>query len=218
MEPCPLESLLTRRSALQQEIGATRAALQRAAQRDRYVRLRGALAWHLSPVQRDIILIIYMLAQDSPAPAAVSLQHLARRRKWPQKPVETLEAMTENLFIASEPRRLVELSDLRSPAAPAAMKVAALFWVEWCLAAWVGDANQRKGIAPSTGALLQELERRRLELPEASRFRSRGGSAENKARVWALQWRRRWGARLGRVRVREDISAAEMRAKVLFFS
>ena len=146
------------------------------------------------------------------------MQHVGRRRKWPQRPVESLQEWTENLFLATDPRRLAELSDLDTPAVPAAMKLATLFWVEWGIAGWVGDANRRKGVAPSTEALLQELERRRLQLPEAARFPSRGGSSENKARVWAFQWRRRWGARHCRVRVREDISVAKMRAKAFLFS
>ena len=51
-------------------------------------------------------------------------------------------------------------------------------------------------------------------MPEIVRSPSRGVSSESRAGVWALQWRKRWGAHHGRVRVREDISAAEMRAKV----
>jgi hypothetical protein len=220
MESCPwesLESLQSRRAVLGRDIVENRVALQKARERARAVRLRSARSWQLSSVHRETAVILYMLAEYSSAPVVMYLQNLSRRQKWLQQSPATLQAMAEDLFLAAAPERLAELGDLENPAAPVAMKAACLFWVEWGLAAWVGEANQRKGIAPSTAAVLQELERRRLQLPETVRFCSRGGPSENKARVWAHEWRKRWGARLGRVRPRDDISATEMRAKVRMF-
>ena len=215
MEGNCLETVLMQRSAVKSQMAANRAALQFATRRARYERAREAQVWQLSPQEEQVAIIIYMDSGYAIAPAVEYLQQLGRRKGWPQKASEMLGSLAEDMFLAVEPTRLAELSDQGDPAAPAAMRVACAFLAEWGLFRWVDDANRRKGVAPSTESLLQELERRRLQLPEAFRFPSRGVSSENKARVWALQWRKRWGAHHGKVRVREDIPAAEMRAKVL---
>lgn len=217
MEAEALESVLGRRAALQAALVANRAALQRAARKDRYVRMRAAQSWQLSVTERETVVMIYTMSGYAVAAAVVYLQDVCRKRKWHLKGKEELQALVEDLFLASEPRRVAELCDQEVPASPAAMRVAARYCVEGGLAEWVGHANQRQGVAPSTEAVLGELERRRLGLPEAIRFPSRGGPVENRARVWALQWRRRWGARHGTIRVREELSVAEMRSKVRFF-
>ena len=214
MERTCAETVLMQRSALKSQIAANRAALQSAIRRSRYERVREAQVWQLSPHEANVAIIIYMVSGYSLAPTVEYLQQLGRRRKWPQKASDILSSLAADLFLAVEPMRLAELSDQEDPAAPAAMSTACAFLAEWDLFSWVDDANRLKGVAPSTEALLQELERRRLQLPEAARFPSRGVSSESRARVWALQWRKRWGAHHGRVRVRVDISAAEMRAKV----
>ena len=213
MEQNCLETVLMQRSALKSQMAANRAALQIATRRARYERVREAQVWQLSPQEEQVVTIIYMYSGYARAPAVEYLQQLGRRRGWPQKASEMLGSLVEDMFLAVEPVRLAELSDQGDPAAPVAMSVACAFLAEWDLFRWVDAANQRKGVAPSTEALLQELERLRLQLPEAVRFPSRGVSSESRARVWALQWRKRWGAHHGRVRVREDIPAAEMRAK-----
>ena len=214
MERECLETVLMQRSALRSQIAANRTALQNATRRARYERAREAQVWQLSRQEVRVTIIIYMVSGYSLAPTVEYLQQLGRRRKWPQKPPEILRSLAEDMFLAVEPMRLAELSDQGDPADPAPMSTACAFLAEWDLFRWVDDANRWKGVAPSTTALLQELERRRLQLPEVVRFPSRGVSSESKARVWALQWRKRWGAHHGRIRVREEISAAEMRAKV----
>ena len=73
--------------------------------------------------------------------------------------------------------------------------------------------NEQRGVAPSTAMVLERFEQRRSHLPEGVRPRPRGVAAEDKARAWALRWRRRWGARHGNIQAREDIPLDEKRAK-----
>ena len=57
--------------------------------------------------------------------------------------------------------------------------------------------------------VLQRLEERRQGIPILARP---GASA--KVREWAAVWRRKWGGKHGRIRVREDIGVPELRQKV----
>ena len=71
----------------------------------------------------------------------------------------------------------------------------------------------KKGVAPSTDAVLQRLEESRLQLPDTVRPTPRGTVAEASARQWARRWRRRWGGRHAKLRVRGDVGLPDMRHK-----
>ena len=89
----------------------------------------------------------------------------------------------------ADEKELADLCDESNPSDRPAMHIAVRFWQERSLADWVEDANQQKGVAPSTEQVLERLERQRLQVPERSRPASRGFVADAKARMWALRWR-----------------------------
>ena len=69
-------------------------------------------------------------------------------------------------------------------------------------------------MAPPTGSVLERLELQRQALPEGVRPNARGTADETRAKMYALRFRNRWGARHQRIRPREDMGPAEMRQKV----
>ncbi len=151
----------------------------------------------------------------SARPAAKYLLSSGRRRHWPQKSEEELEEMVESLFMKCDVDELADLADTQNPKDMTAMRAALPYVEQWRLAKWATQVNVQQGVAPSTESVLQQYEAQRQQLPEAVRPRAVGVPAQNSARVWAHAWRRRWGGKHGRIRVREQIPVEELRSKAL---
>ena len=109
---------------------------------------------------------------------------------------------------------LSALTDANSPLDVQAMRAAFSYVEQWRLMLWTGDCNRRLGVAPSTESVLRRYEEQRLGLPEAVRPDARGTTAAAQSRVWAGAWRRRWHVKHGAIKVREQLSAEQMRDKV----
>ena len=174
---------------------------------------RNERAWRLSEWQRHVLLIIYTLAGYNAPPASKFLASEALRRKWPPKSDEELQVIVEDAFLEVPEAKLADLCYLPEPLDPAAAKEAVRWAEEWRLAKWIEGFNDR-GAAPPTGSVLERLEQQRRALPEGVRPNPRGTVAETRARMYALRFRNRWGARHQRIRPREDMEPAEMRQKV----
>ena len=160
-----------------------------------------------------VVLIVFALSGHQPVPAVNFLSETGRKRRWPPREDEDLRVLVEDLFLGVDVAVLTDLCDLAQPSDPSAAAVAVRISEEWRLAQWVQQLNEQKGVAPTTEMMLARLEERRLQLPEASRPGHRGTSADGHARAWAWRLRRRWGARYGKVRSREDMPLEEMQAK-----
>ena len=105
------------------------------------------------------------------------------------------------------------LCDANDSTVPGAMRAAMAFWQEWSLAAWVEDANMHKGVAPSTGSVLDQYERQRRLVPEMVRPAAKGVAAKGPGRAWAARWRKRWGLQYGGIPTRDAMPVQEMREK-----
>ena len=81
--------------------------------------------------------------------------------------------------------------------------------------AWTRRLNEDKGLAPSIQAVLEKAEEIRVGLPEAARPASQGTSAEARSRMWLRRCRLRWGDKLARIRLREELSQQDMAEKAL---
>ena len=79
--------------------------------------------------------------------------------------------------------------------------------------AWTRRLNEDKGVAPSIQAVLEKAEEIRARLPEAARPAPQGTSAEARSRMWLRRWRLRWGGKLARIRLREELSQQDMAEK-----
>ena len=200
-------------AAVHTALQATKRQLKRERQRVKDQRKKDAKKWRLTGRLARVVLIVFMLAGQQVDPAVHFLAGIGRQRKWPPKEDEELKTMVEDLFLAVDVDVLAGLCDLANPADPAAAKAAVRISEEWRLMQWVKRLNEEQGVAPSTGMLLDRLEARRWDLPEAVRPPWRGDAGEAWARVSACRLRRRWGARHGKLRARPDMSLDEMRAK-----
>ncbi len=121
--------------------------------------------------------------------------------------------MVEEHFMQVDVDELALLTDMHAPSDTAAMKAALIYVEQLQLARWTARLNAEQGVAPSTESVLQRFEERRCQIPLGVRPPCVGTGAETKARMWASAWRRRWGGKHGRIRVRENVPAAELHSK-----
>ena len=209
-----MEALRKQHEDLNAALAASRRELRKTRAQARRARASDEAAWKLGSGIVHAVLIMYGLARYNVSPAVKFLAGSARKRHWPSKSDEELGVFVEDLFLQSDPAEFDALQDTEAPSDPVAMKLAVDVVQEWRLAAWTQDLNYTKGVAPRTEAVLRQLEQARQALPEAVRPAHRGDVYHPPARVWAARWRKRWGGRHGRLRVREAIPVDDMRSKV----
>ena len=212
MSSIPEETQLRKRGAQEAQFEVKR-ALKKARQDEKNKARGEARAWTLSSFLLHASLIIYSLSGYTAGPAAKFLLNNGRQRHWPEKREEELEAMVEGLFLEFDLQALTALADVNEPSDPEAMRAALAYVEQWQLVQWTSQLNARQGVAPSTERVLREFERRRLDFPDAVRPKAVGSASDAKARMWLGAWRRRWGGRYGRIRVREHVVVSEMRSK-----
>lgn len=172
-----------------------------------------AKAWNLAPLLVRTLLIIYSLADR--ATAVQYLVNFGRKRHWSEKPEGEVQLTIENLFLAADVDHLASLTDVGNPGDAEAMKMALPYVEQWRIVAWARDLNERQGLTPSAGSVLQRLEANRARIPEDVRPPFAGSAADGRGRQWARRWRRRWGGRHGKVRVRDLVPLPELRSKAI---
>lgn len=205
--------LLGQKRALDDALSENRAELKRITRGRRDTARAAARAWQLSESMRRTALIAYALADYRVEPAVRFLIASGRQRHWPDKTEEELATLVEGHFLDVDETELAAITDMEDPADGQAMKAALPYVEQWRLAEWATRLNTDKGVAPSTEALLHQLEAQRLALPGPVRPEARGTVVDPSARVWASSFRRRWGARYGRIRIREHVPLEEMMLK-----
>ena len=204
-----LSELQQQKRELDAALAEGRQLAKRAKLQERDSKRSEAKFWQLGPFLKHTALIIYRFAGYTAAPACKFLMNAGRQRKWPAKADEDLEQMVEDLFLAVRLEEFDALTDQNAPSDEAAMKKALAVVEEWRLVVWAQSLNDR-GVAPSTSSVLQQLDNSCARLPDEVRPRDVGVIEQARARMWCWRWRSRWGARHGRVRIREDISVPEM--------
>ena len=208
-----LEEIQLRKRGVEEAQFEVKRALKKARQDEKNKARGEARAWTLSSFLLHASLIIYSLSGYTAGPAAKFLLNNGRKRHWPEKREEELEAMVEGLFLEFDLQALTALADVNEPSHPEAMRAALAYVEQWQVVQWTSRLNARQGVAPSTERVLREFARRRLDLPDGVRPKSVGSASDAKARMWLGAWRRRWGGRYGRIRVREHVVVPEMRFK-----
>ena len=214
MEPsCRREELIQERATVDAELADLRRRLKNAQHQAAAAERKRKRQWQLPEDLKRVVVILYHKGHPDPRAAATFLASAASKRNWEERPEADVRKVVEDTYLGISVEDLVSLCDADRPSDPKAMRTALRHWEEWRLFHWVKETNERKGVAPSTQAVLDQLERRYRELPEDLRPQARGMAHEAKERMFALRLRRRWGMRHGSIRAREDISIEEMRAK-----
>ena len=207
------EDLLAKDAALKGALATTRKQIRAIQKKEHKAKQKRESQWRLSEFLKRVALILFATANHDPAAAATFLARQAAKQKWEPKPDGEVRGMVEELFMAIELEEFTNLCDVANSTAPDCMRAAMAFWQEWSVNGWVEGANLQQGVAPSTAAMLDQLERHRLALPQAVRPPARGVAAQGKARAWAARYRQRWGLQHGRIPARDTMPLQETRAK-----
>ena len=222
----PVGALRSAKDAISASLSAVKAQLRAAQQEEkrlaRHWLLTGAneagddaVSVDALPMMAKVALILYDRAGYQPDAAAAYLAREAAKRKWEPKPEAAVKQLVSEVFLKANLEDYLSLCDAQGSSDAVAMQAALEFWIEWSLASWVKDANERLGVAPSTEAVLEKAEQMRLQETLEHRPASKGTAAGAKARSWCFRWRRRWGAHHGALRARDDVTVEEMRSKAL---
>ena len=160
--------------------------------------------WCLTGRARNTALAVFMLADFAAEPVVVYLRRVGGQRRWPDRSDGELMDCINDTFSVEAAADLVNLVDYDVTHDMAALTTASDIVHQWRVALWTAEQN-RKGITPSTGAVLDEFETRRAQLPEYARAKAWGTSGEQSARQRASRWRRRWGGRIGKFQALEEV-------------
>jgi len=175
-------------------------------------RLSQARAWVLSELALRVVLICFSLADGVPGPAVVFLTREGRRRRWADKTDDELGMMVFDSFLAAESAYAMALCDFDNPHDGLALSTAVSWVEEWRAASWCMEQNH-KGIAPSSAAVLDYMEARRLSIPESVQPSPRGVITSGAVRRAISRWRQRWSGRVARLRPQEVVPLADMQSK-----
>ena len=121
-------------------------------------------------------------------------------------------ALVVDAFLEADEDELIALCHFEAPLDAVALSRAQPWIDQWRLVTWCRAQNE-KGVAPSTGAVLAQLESGRWEWPAAFRPPPWGPSAEVLQRRRVSRLRRRWGGRIVRLRYRDDTPLPALRGK-----
>ena len=171
-----------------------------------------ARAWELTGSVLRVVLAIHTFADAIVDPSIVFLKAKGRECHWGPRSDSELGVVIYAAYASASVDEITSIIDFDNPVDAPSLSVALSYVEQWRLKEWATSQN-RKGVAPGTGAALDRIAAQRLLLPEHLRPTPWGTSDSSTARKRVSRWRRRWGGRIAKLRIREEVTADEMRAK-----
>ena len=200
-----------RLNALAADLAAARREL-RNAQSQKRRRMAGA---GLTPYQCDVALRAFALSGYNLAVAGAVAQYVASARagrRMPVPEIRDLEQKVTDLFMVTDVNELAEKGRWGAMPGCAAARTAERLVQECMLSRWARRVNVERGVAPGTRAVIRAKgEGKGAPL----RVQAVGEPCSKAQRMWAMRWRRRWGGRVGKLRVREPLAQEEAKRKAL---
>ena len=166
--------------------------------------------WLVEGVKLNIVLAIYVLADCRHEPAVSYLRRMGRQHRWPQKSDTELTVLVEDMFLAADINQLASLSNVDHHDDSHVLRAATDYVWQWRLASWAAKQND-KGITPPTTLVLDQWAKNRIADLRPPYLDS---TAFASARMRALRWRRKFGGRIGAIRVRQHTPVDVMQSKV----
>ena len=156
--------------------------------------------WLIEGTKLKVLLTIYVLADCRHEPAVSYLRRIGRQHRWPQKSDTELIVLVEDMFLAADINQLASLSNFDNHDETHTLRAAIDHLWQWRLSSWTAQQNE-KGIPPPTPLVLDEWAKTRMAVPMGLRPPYWGNAAFAPSRMRALRWRRRFGGRIGAIRV-----------------
>ena len=166
--------------------------------------------------QAEFALRVYCLSRYDLDAAVACLANLCQKRQHAESPPDESQRreLVETRFLTVDPTVAAEMAVWeRNPGSQCARSAQKAF-LEDRLMLWVRSGNVAKGHAPSTDVVLQYKRRlaaervRSSSQPSAMEPVAPDGHCfeETSTRAWAWRFRRRWGGRVARIRMREPMA------------
>lgn len=213
MSSATIADLERQRAEVDAALAVVRRDAKVARQREKDAKKGQAKAWSLTGLLKHAVLIVYILTGYKSEPVVTFLTNNGRKRHWPERTDEELLSLVNDLFLEVGLEELAALSDMTAPSDIESMRVAVAYVEQWGVVVWTRQQNANNGVTPCTEFVLQRFEEGRGRVPENVRPRAIGVASDARARVRIGAWRRRWGGRVGRLRIREDVQPPELRRK-----
>ena len=206
------EQLKEERRALMHDIKQLNAALKK----ERLAAKRANSEWVIPESVMSEALGIFVLCDWARQPVRKFLRLHGSHQRWSPAADCVLDKLVDDAFLDRDLDFLANVD----PVCSRALDIIK----EWSVAQWVIDANAKHGVAPSTAQLLHEVVKRGAS--SAASVRMRNATGRPWANRWfcfllsrcqavcALRFRKRWGGRIGTIKVKPEIKPALKRAKV----
>ena len=185
-------------------------AAKRLRKREATRRSASARVWLVEGVKLNIVLAIYVLADCRHEPAVSYLRRMGCQHRWLQNSDTELIVLVEDLFLAADINQLASLSHVDRHDGSHVLRAATDYVWQWRLASWTAQQND-KGITPPTSLVLDQWAKNRIAELRPPYLDS---TAFASARMRALRWRRKFGGRIGAIRVRQHTTVDVMQSKV----
>jgi hypothetical protein len=157
-----------------------------------------------------VAVAVYVRSGYSRSAAGAYVQSRARIESHKREcSLESASKHAESCFLCADTDAVAKrmcLTTTMSPVDAAASR----FLNELQLAQWVLHANTSKGVAPSAARILEQLSLGHTQFSDAD---AATDTRLSRNRMWALRWRKRFGACISRIRTRDILPPDDLRAK-----
>ena len=172
---------------------------------------RPAMAWALTAWMRNVIVILFSLCGHEACGLWLTIE--ARRRHWHALDAKSIEAVVEDVFLATALEDAKALLDNENPSDAGAYVEAMRMVNEFQVVEW-GRCQNECGVAPSSRQLLLKMQSLCCHAPRAAARLTATGTPHKSARTVAWRFRQRWGLHIGKVKPHIQITTEEMQRKV----
>ena len=156
-----------------------------------------------------VALLVYVLSGYDIEPTIVALR---KTKRFEFQTDDERKRLIEQSFLNTNIAELSSLIETEPPGA--SLQTARCIIHEWGVVKWCRDLNFACGIPVSTHELLKRIQLDWDGLPRAVFATTRSGKPSRCARTWAARFRKRWGGRIGSVRIVDAMPLQEMSDKV----
>ena len=195
-----LDTSKERKRALKAELAQVHLAAKRLRAMEATRLSASSRVWLIEGIRLEILLTIYVLADCRHEPAVSYLRRIGRQHRWPQKSDTELTVLVQDMFLAADINQLANLANFDNRDDIHRLRAATDYVWQWRLSSWTAQQND-KGITPPTSLVLDEWAKSCMAVPLDLRPPYWGNAAFASSRMRALRWRRRFGGRIGAIRV-----------------
>lgn len=213
-DPSPVELLLRRRRALQQELKRVTRRLETARAPER--RAEGPslrlTAETTTERQTRLILSAFYVANFDTENCLLLLERVVAAPPWNDLTVEEREGVVHDLFLRIDQEDLEAWVHSDDQENHSRMRELWVLWAECRTAQWVSRVNATRGVAPSSQAVYSVFLEWRQQAPADYLPRDLDRSLAWR-RQWACRWRERWEASMGNLKTGDLDTREIMRQK-----